>query len=108
MLDAAVNYASRARKYANGMETLGDRIRGLRELHKLSLAEVGGICGVTAQAVGQWESGSTTNIKLEPFLKLCAYYAIDPYVLVFPDEKTRPPSGGSGTSSTGRYRRLGA
>jgi transcriptional regulator with XRE-family HTH domain len=84
------------------METLGDRIKHLRLLHKLSLAQLGAICGVSAQAVHGWESGATENIKLPQFLKLCAHFSIDPYVLVFPDEKQRPhPS-----SSSGRYRKF--
>lgn len=85
------------------MDTLGSRIQNLRKLHKLSLEQLGDICGVTPQAVGQWEDGSTANIKLEPFLKLCAYFAIDPYVLVFPDEKSRPAP--SAASQSGRFRK---
>lgn len=86
------------------METLGSRIQHLRRLHKLTLDQLGAICGVSAQAVSQWENSSTANIKLEPFLKLCAYFRIDPYVLVFPDDKTRPapPTG----LQSSRFRKL--
>lgn len=83
------------------MDSIGQRIKKLREGHNLSLDELGRICGVSAQAVHQWESGVTGNIKLEPFLKLCAYFAIDPYVLVFPDEKMRPLP----PANSGRYRK---
>lgn len=85
------------------MGNLGERIRALREAHSLSYDRLGGICGVSAQAVQQWENGATKNLRLEPFLRLCAYFHLDPYDLVFADSPDRPPS--SPVDSTGRFRR---
>lgn len=86
----------------NLMETLGERIRQLRKIHKLTQQQVADACGVTYQAVSQWELGATENIKLDQFLKLCAAFAIDPYVLFYPDEAERPTPS---PLSTGRFRR---
>lgn len=59
------------------------------------------LTGVTKSAVSQWEDGATSNIKLEPFLRLCDALGTDPHYLVYgPD---RAPTTAS--PSAGRSRR---
>lgn len=55
----------------------------LREARGLSQAALAKLCGVTPGAVSQWELGSTENIKLEPFLRLCDALVVTPHYLVF-------------------------
>lgn len=62
---------------------LGDRIRTRREELKdrgpgFEIVDVAKACGVTISAVMQWESGSTANIKLEPFFALADYLRVEP------------------------------
>lgn len=88
------------------MDTMGDRIRRLRQAKNWTQEELGERCGgVTRSAVSQWEDGTTTDIKLKQFLALCDALNTDPYYLVFGPE--RAPEGPD-TSSTGRFRRPGA
>lgn len=51
-------------------QTMGARIRELREKRGLTQEELAAKCEVTKSAVSQWESDSTQNVRLQPFLKL--------------------------------------
>ena len=77
------------------METMGDRIRRLREGQNLTQLELAKECGVTKGAVSQWELGGTQNIKLKSWLKLLATLHTTAEYLV---------SGETPASSTGRYK----
>jgi transcriptional regulator with XRE-family HTH domain len=46
------------------METVGQRIRGLRKVTKTSQKELGKFCGVSDVAVGYWEKILTFLAKL--------------------------------------------
>lgn len=70
MLNMNVNYAGPKLDYASDMETMGDRIRMLREAKRYTQTELGREVGVTKSAVSQWENGQTANIKLQTFLRL--------------------------------------
>lgn len=73
MLDLYVNDALPIVSYASTMEnieTMGDRIRMLREAKGLTQLELGNLCGVSKSAVSQWERNETANIKLQTFLTL--------------------------------------
>lgn len=83
MLKTEVNYALGVGAYPFPMETMGDRIRTLRESRKLSQEDLGKIIGITGAAVSQWESGATKGIKPENFLRFCAYFSVDPYWVAF-------------------------
>jgi transcriptional regulator with XRE-family HTH domain len=99
MLKGEVNHAREASQYAEQrMETMGDRIRTLRNSRRLSQEEMGKIVGVSGASISQWESGATTGIRPENYLRFCAYFAVDPYWLCFGDE-------GPDTATTGRFRR---
>lgn len=103
MLNQLVKDAGPLVHYAVRMETMGDRIKALREARGLTQTQLGELCGVSKSAVSQWEDGSTTDIKLIPFLKLQDALKTDGHYLVYgPD---RGPD--EDTASTGRFRRPG-
>jgi len=58
MLKNDVNHAANDRNYAYaGMETMGDRIRAIRQARGMTLDEVAAIVGVGSAAISQWERG---------------------------------------------------
>ena len=65
------------------METMGDRIRQLRQARGLTQREIAEACGVTPSAVSQWESNLIDNIKLQPFLSLLEVLGTDPQYLLW-------------------------
>jgi HTH-type transcriptional regulator/antitoxin HipB len=80
------------------MQTMGDRIRQLRTARGWSQSELAGRVGVTVGAISQWELGSTKNIKLETFIKLCDELATDFHYLIFgPTRKPPPRRSGQGS-----------
>lgn len=52
------------------METIGSRIRQLRESRGWTQEQFAKRVGVTKSAVSQWESDATKNLKLVTFLKV--------------------------------------
>jgi transcriptional regulator with XRE-family HTH domain len=91
------------------MESMGDRIRYFRIAKKMSLEQLGELCGVGRAAVYKWETGDTENIRLDAFLLLCTALGVDGQFLRWgPDRRPEgsPPSGDD-TSATGRFRRPG-
>ena len=101
MLNTQVKDADRAAFYYPGMETMGDRIRQLREARGLTQTQLGESTGVTKSAVSQWEGGATANIKLQTFMVLCDALNTDPAYLIWGPER------GPGPETASRYRRLG-
>jgi DNA-binding transcriptional regulator YiaG len=83
MLNGNVKYANEEVAYSNEMQTMGDRIRLLRQAKALSQSQLAERVGVTAGAISQWESGLTKNIKLETFLRLCEELGTVPHYLIF-------------------------
>lgn len=70
--------------YASGlMETMGQRIKRLRESRNWTQSKLADEVGVTVSAVSQWELDQTENVKLVPFLRLAAVLETDPHYLVF-------------------------
>lgn len=74
---AIVPYASMA------METMGQRIKRLREARQWTQEALADLVGVSLQAVSQWELDLTANVKLVPFLRLAKVLETDPHYLVF-------------------------
>ncbi len=102
MLNHAVKDAGLRVVYAEPMETMGDRIRQLRIARGLTQPALGELCGgVTKSAVSQWEDGSTENIKLRTFIRLCEILQTDPQYLIWGAQ--RAPSDDPG--ATRRFRR---
>lgn len=105
MLNLWVKDAIEDSQYASQlMETMGDRIRILREARKLTQPQLAEMCGVTKGAVSQWESGSTANVKLITFMRLCEALVTDPQYLIWGAERAPTPSA---PAATGRSRRPG-
>jgi transcriptional regulator with XRE-family HTH domain len=55
---------------------MSDRIRTMRLAKSLTQTEVAVACGVTKQAVCNWERGYTENIRLIPFWYLLNLFGI--------------------------------
>lgn len=83
-----------------GMETMGDRIKLLRDAKGLTQERLGELVGMTKSAVSQWEGGSTKNVKLETFLRLVEILQTDAELLIWGAD--RVPSPGA----PGRWRRM--
>jgi transcriptional regulator with XRE-family HTH domain len=98
MLNFRVKDAGPDVDYAkSAMETMGDRIRVLREARKLTQEQLGKLVGVSKSAVSQWEDGSTKNIKLVTFLALLEALRTDHEYLVY----------GAGRQASGRSKGVG-
>lgn len=97
MLNSQVNYAGDPIPYAFGMaQTLGDRIRMLRQSRKMSQDQLGAVLKVSGASVSQWENGATQNLKIENFLRFCSFFNCDPTWLAFGDN---PPAWASQPNS---------
>lgn len=102
MLNYVVKDAGLKVAYAFPMQTMGDRIRALREARGLTQTQLGEYCGVSKSAVSQWEDGTTTDIKLVPFLKLLDALKTDGHYLVYGPDRSPAEQD---PASTGRFRR---
>lgn len=65
----------------------GEILKNLRKEKGLTQTEVGKHLGITKSAVQKYESGEVKNIKLETIRKLCLFFNIMPYELIFPENK---------------------
>lgn len=52
-------------------------------MRDMTLEEVADVIGISAQAISMIETGSTKGAKPENFLRLCAFYDVDPYQIAF-------------------------
>lgn len=98
MLETHVKNASADSTYIEPMESMGERMKRTRTLKGLSLETVAEAIGISAQALSQWETGLTVNMRPENLLNWCAYFELNPYLVVF----GKAPDKGS----SGRFRRL--
>lgn len=89
--------AYRGLTYDRDVASMGERMKALRLSRGLTLEEMGAIMGVTHSALSQIENGITKNVRLDNFLRFCAYFDADPYFVVF---------GATKTAATGRFRKL--
>lgn len=84
MLELNFKDAVSERPYASShMETMGQRIKRLREARNWTQGFLADQVGVTVSAVSQWELDQTENVKLVPFLRLAKVLETDPHYLVF-------------------------
>lgn len=99
MLNPQCKYAVPTIAYAaHVMETMGDRIKRLREAKHLTQPALAKLVGVTKSAVCQWELGATANLKLAPLAKLLTVLGTDLPYLVWGERRApsnEPPSAGS-------------
>jgi DNA-binding transcriptional regulator YiaG len=87
-----------------GMETMGQRIKRLRESRGWSQSNLADMVGVTVSAVSQWELDQTENVKLVPFLRLAKVFETDPYYLVFGPERGTEELSKPVLTTTGKRR----
>jgi transcriptional regulator with XRE-family HTH domain len=88
MLNCYIKNAEPAVSYAFAhMETMGDRIRQLRQARALTQEEFGRQVGVTKSAISQWENGGTKNIKLATFLRVLEVLHTDANFLIWGPER---------------------
>lgn len=73
------------------MDTMGQRIRQLREARSWNQERLAKLVGVTTSAVSQWERDETKNVKLEVFLTLVEVLDTSPHYLVFGAERGSGP-----------------
>lgn len=113
MTDAPVNYGNGGCALLltamPDAETMGQRIKRLREAKDLSQSELARRLGITRASVHQWENDTSPNIRPTNLLALAEILGTDVYYLVFGSQ--REPAGGfpsiGGDDSgarTGRYR----
>ena len=100
MLDSLVKHADRRPEYHGGMETMGQRIKALREARGMSQQELGQRVGVSKSAVSQWETDSTASVKLPTFLALLEVLHTDMEYLVY-GPRRQPGGGQTHTPRTG-------
>jgi transcriptional regulator with XRE-family HTH domain len=84
MLESNFKDAVGTPQYALGvMETMGQRIKRMRDQRGWTQGQLADLVGVTVSAVSQWELDQTENVKLLPFLRLARLFETDPHYLVF-------------------------
>lgn len=71
------------------MESIGQRIKRLREARSLSQEQVASKVGVSRVAVTKWENGQTANLKLDNLLNLCTLFELTADELVTGEKHTR-------------------
>jgi transcriptional regulator with XRE-family HTH domain len=90
MLNSNTTHAQEPDIYHVPMETMGERIRTLRQARGLSQGQLADRLGVTTGAVSHWESGNSQNIKIPTFLRLCAELGTTPHYLAFGPQPRQP------------------
>lgn len=89
MLNPQIKDAKQPFLYAVCMattESMGDRIRVLRQARGFTQEQLATKVGVSKSAVSQWEDGSVANIKLKTFLLLLESLQTSYEYLVFGPE----------------------
>jgi transcriptional regulator with XRE-family HTH domain len=92
MLNVRIKDAGQLFHYAVPMtttETMGDRIKVLRQARNLTQEQLADRVGVTKSAVSQWEGGNVANIKLQTFFRLLEILQTDYQYLVFGPDRNQ-------------------
>lgn len=84
------------------LETMGARIKTLRESKNMTQTELGAACGVSRSCVSQWEADKIENIKLQTFLTLLTVLSTDFQYLIFGPTRRAAPKlpGGKANGET--------
>ena len=64
------------------MNDIGNRIKNLREMAKMSQEELGGRIGVQRAAINKYEKGSVTNIPIQSIEKMAKIFDVSPTYIV--------------------------
>lgn len=99
MVSRYVNHSSAVARVAYcAMETMGERIKRLRESRGWTQEQMAQRFGVSRAAVSKWERDETNDIRLKTFLAICEEFQLTPNYLVHGPEEV-------GRSSSGRFGR---
>jgi DNA-binding XRE family transcriptional regulator len=81
------------------VQTMGQRIKTLREAQGMTQQGLAKAIGVSRGAVAQWELGIVVDIRLQAFLRLCEALRTTPHYLIFGSarDRVRQRPGGSNT-----------
>lgn len=92
------------------METIGQRIKRLREGYEYSQDFVAKKVGVSRVAVTKWESGQTANLKLGNLMNLCKLLNVSVEYLIYGEvpgtEKTKNTEGNSAKLITKKDKKI--
>ena len=94
MLDKAVNMLPQAVHRLHNMDTMGKRIRMLREAKGWSVQDLADALGVTRGLIYQWEDDSVKGIRPDNFVRLFQLLKVDPVYLVFGPNQKSPATEG--------------
>ncbi len=73
------------------MVDMGERIKSLRESHKMTQEELGAIIGVQKSAVRKYEKGEVQNLKRSSIKKLADHFNVSPsYLMGLSDDPNEP------------------
>lgn len=70
IMQVVFSHAVNEMAYADLMDTLAERIQIILKETGLTLDALGQVAGVSLQAVHQWSTGKTKNIKNDPLFRL--------------------------------------
>lgn len=65
--------------------TAGEVIKTLRRKHKITQKQLGEILGVKKSAIQKYENGGIHNLKIDVIRRICMYFQIQPWLLIFPE-----------------------
>lgn len=105
--DGAVSQVMEKKKTSEATEeTMGHRVRTLREAKGVSQSRLAAIVGVTRAAIHKLENGDTTHPKNDTLLRIADALGTDPYFLVWGPGRVAPgePPPDRPTDATGRFR----
>lgn len=92
------------------METIGQRIKRLREGYEYSQDFVAKKVGVSRVAVTKWESGQTANLKLSNLMNLCKLLNVSVEYLIYGEvpgtEKTKNTESNAGKLITKKDKKI--
>lgn len=88
-LTVDVNQANGVCHDNDAVQTMGQRIRTLREAQGMTQEALAKAIGVSRGAVAQWELGVVANVRLQAFLRLCETLRTTPQYLLYGSDRSR-------------------
>lgn len=65
--------------------TTGEVIKTIRRKHNITQEQLGEILGVKKSAIQKYENGGINNLKIDVIRRICTYFKIHPWLLIFPE-----------------------
>ncbi len=66
--------------------TTGEVIKTLRCKRNITQEQLGKILGVKKSAIQKYENGGINNLKIDIIRRICVYFDIQPWLLIFPEK----------------------